>query len=340
MQLLSSLLRLRKCTYESCYNNYFIICITDSAMCSHFAKQMLSLEHHILSIPETEQNFFCDHCPYSSSTKLQLQIHMIKSHLTNGLKCLRCATQPNGGISIEIIKKISSDGGLFDTPCTFPGCDKVLKSKITYIDHMKRCHDKERNFICPDQKCKKQFFTNIEMKVHFRNRHGKIEVPLIIVLVLIVIYIFFHSQIASKDFVCEICGSNHGSERMLKAHKSIHGEYKYACDYANCDAKFRSQTKLSRHVDIAHLGIKNYHCDQCGKSFCKSKSLTNHINVKHLGIRLNCTVPGCKSSLSRRDIYLNHLKMHKELSTEEMKIHLDKCDDFCLANNLLKYKSS
>jgi uncharacterized Zn-finger protein len=90
------------------------------------------------------------------------------------------------------------------------------------------------------------------------------------------------------------------------------------------------------HIKRYHTFEKDFKCTECDAAFYAKSNLEYHVKSKHDGIKFVCGVPGCKSSLSRKDAYLNHLKSHKELTKEEMKeLHI-KLDEFCEVNGLKK----
>lgn len=101
-----------------------------------------------------------------------------------------------------------------------------------------------------------------------------------------------------------------------------------------CGEKYATRTRLKNHINRKHTFVKNYKCTEpdCEAEFYGSSALKRHTIKVHRGIRFNCQVPGCASSLSRRDAYLNHLKSHRELSKAEHDELINKLNDFCHEN--------
>ena len=123
---------------------------------------------------------------------------------------------------------------------------------------------------------------------------------------------------------------------MLRKHSSLHREYKYICSFPECGTKYRTGTQLKNHVNRYHLERREYQCKDCPSAFYTFRDLSRHIISKHLGIKFACEVPGCGSTLSRRDAYMNHLKHHQGISDEERKECVRKLQRFCTQLNLSK----
>lgn len=119
---------------------------------------------------------------------------------------------------------------------------------------------------------------------------------------------------------------------MLKKHKTLHEEFKFLCKF--CNLKFRSNNILMNHIKRKHTFQKDYKCDTCGENFFRSPDLSHHIALIHLGIRYKCGVPGCTSTLTRKDAYLTHLKSHTTLTEDEKKDLLIKLKEFVEKHNL------
>lgn len=66
----------------------------------------------------------------------------------------------------------------------------------------------------------------------------------------------------------------------------------------------------------------------CNASFYDSTARKRHMERAHLGIIYYCQVPGCKSALTRRGIYIRHLKNHKNLNKEQFEEMMKKLKKF------------
>ena len=43
---------------------------------------------------------------------------------------------------------------------------------------------------------------------------------------------------------------------------------------------------MQEHLQVAHEGVKEYTCNDCGKSFGYQRSLYNHIKKSQTGLRI------------------------------------------------------
>ena len=51
-----------------------------------------------------------------------------------------------------------------------------------------------------------------------------------------------------------------------------------------CDKKFPKQSKLKKHVETVHEGIKNHQCEICVKKFGRLSDLNRHVKEVHDGV--------------------------------------------------------
>lgn len=88
---------------------------------------------------------------------------------------------------------------------------------------------------------------------------------------------------------------------------------------------------MNLHIRRYHTFEKTCKCTEpdCDLMFYAMKDVRRHVIVHHRGIRFECQVPECKSSLGRRDAYINHLRTHKELNKEEFDELYKKLNKFC-----------
>lgn len=63
---------------------------------------------------------------------------------------------------------------------------------------------------------------------------------------------------------------------------------------------------------------KDKECKICGLKFFTGAQVTKHMLI-HTGLRYNCFVPGCKTSLTRRDNLVTHMKRSHQLTQMEQR---------------------
>jgi hypothetical protein len=81
-------------------------------------------------------------------------------------------------------------------------------------------------------------------------------------------------------FKCEFenCLKSYSKMQTLNDHKRTkHLGIVYKCEFENCEKVFRDRDGLRRHK-FRHKGIKNFVCNECGKSFFENKYLNIHMN--------------------------------------------------------------
>ena len=72
-----------------------------------------------------------------------------------------------------------------------------------------------------------------------------------------------------------------------------------------CGKKFKFESAMKVHVKRAHLKIKDFHCDECDKSFTSKSNLTTHKQT-HSGEKFPCHI--CGVQLARKINLINHMK--------------------------------
>lgn len=276
-------------------------------LCPYCARNVRMLDDHIANVHHLIRNFFCDLCEFSSYKKGPLEEHILSNHLPKSVSCSICnfVTSHERRLKNHIINQ-HENIRIARIPCNF--CSRKFKQKYALEYHINRRHKCELNFPCDFPGCKKIFHTRVEKRNHSKNVHEP------------------------KTIICDICGNYFSTYSMLKKHKSIHEDYRYPC--LECTIKCRTQNLLNVHMKRKHTFEKDHKCETCGESFYRAQELSHHIALTHLGIRYQCTVPGCTSSLSRKDAYLTHLKSHTNLTADEKKEVLTKLKEFVEKHNL------
>ena len=80
---------------------------------------------------------------------------------------------------------------------------------------------------------------------------------------------------------------------------------KYACNFNECEASYKTKTGLKKHIDSKHLNLKPFKCAECSYSFSEKGGLTKHTNRVHLNLKpFECTE--CQSSFSQKSDLTRH----------------------------------
>ena len=96
------------------------------------------------------------------------------------------------------------------------------------------------------------------------------------------------SSTKEKPFGCKICDSDFAYQDELDGHvASIHkGNVSFICEKktlqcVKCDACFKTNFALKRHVEKAHVGKKLFNLDTCSTKFPRKPKLEGHFAAVH-----------------------------------------------------------
>ncbi|XP_068084002.1 uncharacterized protein [Anabrus simplex] len=107
-------------------------------------------------------------------------------------------------------------------------------------------------------------------------------------------------------FICDQCGKQFSSGRILSEHVMIHTEPALnVCGI--CQKCFTNRNSLTVHLRL-HTGDKRFHCSVCQKKFTGSMDLTNHIRT-HTAVKAYCC-DICEKACIRKADLTKHLRTH------------------------------
>ena len=99
------------------------------------------------------------------------------------------------------------------------------------------------------------------------------------------------------------------------------------CPYGECGKQFYSSCNLSRHIKVAHLGVRHT-CAICGKELTSMQSLRDHQNV-HTGQHPHkCNFEGCNKVFKQANQLAVHRRTHRNMSTQNG-IDSSQLEQFC-----------
>ena len=82
------------------------------------------------------------------------------------------------------------------------------------------------------------------------------------------------------------------------------------CEYAGCSKSYCSSFNLKRHLEIVHLGVKNFSCNICGRFLSSTQNLIDHHNI-HTGAKpYKCEANGCGMCFRQLSQYYIHQSIH------------------------------
>ena len=119
-------------------------------------------------------------------------------------------------------------------------------------------------------------------------------------------------------YECEPCQKTFTHQSKLSRHiQSMHEGIKYACD--ECDYQATQQAHLTIHIQSKHEGVK-YGCNQCDYQATHQSNLKKHIQSKHEGVKYACDQ--CDYQATQQ----SSLTVHIQSKHEGIRYACDKCD--------------
>ena len=167
-------------------------------------------------------------------------------------------------------------------------CDFKCKNKSNLQVHIKRIHDKIKDFEC--DKCEYKCSNSCDLNIHIKRVHLKI-----------------------KDFKCDKCDVTFSENGNLQKHiKAVHNKIRDQ-ECPDCDYKSSTKSNLQLHIKAVHYKIKDVECDKCEyKCSCRSQ-LKTHIKMVHDKIK-DHECPDCDYKCANN----SHLQQHISTCTGEM----------------------
>ena len=183
-------------------------------------------------------------------------------------------------------------------------------------NHIKMVHYKVRNFSC--EECHATFTSNHQTMKHAEAVHSNMKVKCeecggVFKTTTLQSHIRrVHRGIKPAVPCTELtCEKVFGSKADLERHVlGVHMQWKAPCP--ECGKKIRMET-LMHHIKIAHRGLHNIKCQQCGQGFQNQKGLDTHVRVKHQGTFLQCRAVAVKGTECGKILYseeglINHVE--------------------------------
>ncbi|KAK3101136.1 hypothetical protein FSP39_001218 [Pinctada imbricata] len=251
--------------------------------------------------------------------------------------------------STESSSKQEKDAQNLSIQCEF--CDVISTSTDDYYKHLKihlegppfKCnvcevtrnsvrdlmihqykHSSERKFTCED--CGKKFKYPSGLKGHMKRHRGEIMEKKFICDVcdkrfetdrLLEAHKLIHGS--ERPFLCDFCGFSSKSKSHLSSHQRIHTGRVFKCDFPDCSYFSPIKGALERHQKSVHLQKRDYQCTTCGKIFLHEQTLARHESI-HTGFKpYKCTE--CWYATHRKDKFNEHMrKWHGDNPTGKRKL--------------------
>ena len=132
--------------------------------------------------------------------------------------------------------------------CTVKGCDKIFANARNMTIHIKRVHEKIKDFVC--HYCDKRFCTSSDLRAH-SSVHG-----------------------LGHAYKCDECGQVFKNRDSSYLHTKKHNDIRpHLCEY--CGKQFFKSKDLTCHIR-SHTGERPFKCIYCDKSYGWLSSLKKH----------------------------------------------------------------
>ena len=258
------------------------------------------------------QEYPCDSCQATFSTKAQLKNHASLIHLKKQARivsivvdqpvtCEICHKELKNKKSLSVHMRTHDPTRKF--PCMFAGCNKGFNMKLHLENHL-RTHTGDRPFVCNFENCDASFKQSYLLTLHTRKHNG-------------------------VRYDCSMCQSQFVSTNSLKKHETrCDGVYRevtkrgnwrysmkteaeteqidksYQCAMESCDSKFRTKLSLHKHLTSVHnLEVTDQTCILCCKDFENTHLLRFHNSEHHTKTN---TCPECKLGFKSIEALINH----------------------------------
>ncbi|XP_063440214.1 uncharacterized protein LOC134721273 [Mytilus trossulus] len=286
---------------------------------SRVDKLRLHIRHHT-----GERPFQCDLCEYRAVDRSTLKKHAIIHTDERPHMCQLCSYCCRTSSQLTVHLRTHTGDCPFQCPC----CSSKFKIKSDLRRHM-RTHTGEKPYQCDkcQVKCTTQGNLHSHMKVHHSAEnlkcshcsyktsskrslwnHSKIHEPF------------------DPNNTCQICDFKCASNEILKKHMTMHKSDYLKCHH--CDFTTRHQQNLEQHIKRKHgehyyenRPKRNTTSSSSKKS--KESSLKKEIRSDKLFYRkfqrlFKCDL--CSESFVREDSLKSHVKLHKELASNNLQL--------------------
>jgi len=273
----------------------------------------------------------CCHCYASKLTAKKLFTHL-ENHVAKKFKCSQCDKGYSyKNLLIEHEYKIHGEGKDERFGCPYENCDYEARYKQTLHTHISDHHkqsikpkgSKKSIVTCP--KCSKSFKKQHYYAYHKRAcqvfRDGKFECTVCQKKLNSKFALNKHMKTKHSEpgeetvCYCNICNKPYSSHYSLYNHRLFkHGVNSkgekvprklFPCSI--CRKLLTTSVKLKTHIEVIHMGKRDFNCRFCSKQFTSKSNLLIHEGTQHTGV-LPYSCDHCEKSFGRKI----QLSVHRE----------------------------
>ncbi|XP_042868211.1 uncharacterized protein LOC122250704 isoform X2 [Penaeus japonicus] len=279
-----------------------------------FSTQRGACDHYAAS--HSGQNYSCEYCRATYVRKRDLIGHYNKVHLnTKPYKCKHDDCDEKFSCHSDLYRHLNSAHSSQNSQTIFTChicCTTFAKKR--YLDsHLESCVTKASDqmpYKCTV--CDKSFKLQRYLRIHMQ-KHGNMSEQYYCEICSKVLtdkrnlILHMKSHTGETTTSCEVCGKTFNRKSYLWTHMRIHtNERPYGCNY--CPKWFKQYSTWKNH-ERTHTGEKPYKCQICQAPFTTSSSVLKHLQYAHLNIReFSCEL--CKKSFICKPKLDEHMKVH------------------------------
>ena len=283
----------------------------------------------------TDGNFVCYDCDFSSAAKSNVLQHFSENHGQkhefNGglheLQILCCQKCDQAFFNQNYLRyHMKQAHGLYLTVKDCLLCYKNFQYQKAASTHMEKVHTGSKvRCTASGGKCNMIFSTSADLDEHMLGKHERAD-----------------------QYTCHICGKTYSKlqRAMFNRHTESHsmGEPTFKCENCSkcfffevelithmkkfhttvfcnsCEYKSTKRQTLKDHIVSHHSKERPYKCTTCGKGFVTSSHLTRHKEIHEVVKKYECSVCGKKFSGKR------HLTTHSKIHSKSYEAHCVICD--------------
>jgi KRAB domain-containing zinc finger protein len=215
----------------------------------------------------------CPHCTWNFASQDRLDEHIAKNHQQSAGSAATIASPPVKQVTFKKIKKLV----------------KSLEPKPKYVVTITPPVPRPKQIRpyllipCTCDFCGKTMANKRTLQSHIITVHTN-----------------------ERPFKCNLCPKSFPFQFLLKDHLLKHSDNrKFGCEH--CGARFYKNSKLTAHINRAHLRVRNFLCTMCGDKFLCSKQLKDHAEVHNIGKPYSCPHEDCMYASKTKNSMTSHL---------------------------------
>ena len=267
--------------------------------CCHATESVSELIKHHKNYHELQRlpYFQCTECDYYSKLPTHTKEHLKTKHGIDDYKPYHCkqCDQKRGQVT-TFYDHVKSHNDTKDFICDI--CCKPVKNRQTLVNHKAIFHANEPDLICDicGYKTNTSFYLQRhKRRVHAKNKECQYCGKLFGIQGNIEAHIENnHPGTSEKKYFCTECGESFMFQSSLTLHAWWHKKGKTTMlpkqlDDANkkthkcsvCAKVFPKPSRLTRHVETVHEGLKPFACTLCDSKFSEKNKMQKHLMTVH-----------------------------------------------------------